>query len=77
MHPVKSLQACLLQHNQDLTLHVLYEHSIGFLFHTKCYMTQFSLKNLNNDSFKMEAIYTGYNHCTESNFLYYHQHSFY
>ena len=75
MHPVKCLQTCLLQHNQDLTL--LYAHSIIFLFHTKCHMTQFSLKNLNNDGFKMEAIYTGYNCCTESNYLCYHQHFFF
>lgn len=75
MHPVKCLQACLLQHNQDLTL--LYAHSIIFLFHTKCYMTQFGLKNLNNNSFKMEAIYIDYTCCTESNCLYCHQHFFY
>ena len=74
MHPVKCLQTCLLQHNQDLTL--LYAHSIIFLFHTKCHMTQFSLKNLNNDGFKMEAIYTGYNRCTESNYLCCRQHFF-
>ena len=63
MHPVICLQGCLLQHNQDLSL--LYAHNIIFLFHTKCYMTQFDLKNLNNDSLKMEAIYIGYNCCTE------------
>lgn len=77
MHPVKCLKACLLQHNRDLTLCVLYAHSIVFLFHTKCYMTQFSLKNLNNNSFEMEDIYTGYNRRTKSNFLYCHQHFFY
>lgn len=75
MHPVKCLQACLLQQNQDLTL--LYAHNIIFLFYSECYITQFILKNFNDDSFKMETIYTGCNSFTESNCLYCHQHFFY